>query len=184
MEPLGAISELNWNFSDEPEVTMAQLLGAYPHMNVQDQEPSLGIDPLFWSDHGASYYSLMDDLTSYFTDASNPSASNFFLPTSEFQSYELGEPNEARTDSMNYIASEEQMSCSCLKLAADYQTEDLMFSKEDENGSSDNIMDTMADAIAVAGENSQSKRKFLEPESEIPAESPRKKARTVAQVRL
>lgn len=176
--------ELNWNSSDESDVIIAQLLDAYPDMNTQEQEASLGIDPLFWSDEGASSYNLLDDLSSYWTGTNNTASSSIFLlPTSEFQFYELGCPNAVSTDSMDYLASEEQMSGSSLMGGANYQAEGLICSNDIENKRSGNVMDIIPEAIAVPGDNSVAKRKFLEPESEIPAESS-KKARPSVQVRI
>ena len=185
MEPVGAISELNWNFSDESEVLLAQLLSPYPDMNEQDQEASFGVEAMFWPDQGASSYTLLGNLSSCWPCTSNNTVvtSSFFFPTSEFQSYEMGDLSAVSANSMDYFTSEEQMTGSSLIV------EDLICSKDDENELKDNVGSTTAEAVALADVTLQAKRKLLEPRNDnkddvIPTESPKKKSRASVQVKI
>ncbi|ONK59950.1 uncharacterized protein A4U43_C08F12620 [Asparagus officinalis] len=162
MESLGAISELNWNFADEFEVIMKQLFGAYPDLDEQNQEASLEINPMFWSDQSAGSYSSLDDLSSYWLGTSNAnctSTSSFFV-SPEF------------IESVSHFTPEEQMSGSSTMITHEYQVEGLICSKDDENEPNDDATDTTSEA----------KRKLPEPESEIPTESSKEKARVSVQV--
>ena len=184
MEHLGAISELNWNSFDESEAIMAQLIGAFTDMNEQDQEASFGVDAMFWPHQGARSYSLLDNLRSCWPGTSNTiCTSAFFFPTSEFQSYELGDPSAVSASPMDYFMSEEQMSGSSLMV------EELICSKDDENELKDNVTSTTTEDAALTDHNLQAKRKLLESRNDnkddgIPTGSPKKKSRASRQVKI
>jgi len=184
MGSMGAISELNWNFSDESEVIMAQLLGAFPDMNEQDQEASFGVEAMFWPDQEAGSYTLLDNLSSCWPGTSKTvSTSSFFFPTSEFQRSELGDPSAVSAYSMDYFMSEEQTTGSSLLV------EELICSKDGGNELKDNVASTTAEAVDLADHTSQAKRKLLEPGNDnkddgVPTESPKKKSRASVQVKL
>lgn len=123
--------------------------------------------------------SFLDNLASCWLDVSNATSStgSFFSLSSEFQSYELGDSNTVRGDSMDYLTSEEQMTASSLMMGAEYQVEGLICSKDGENENEPK------EATVLSDHTSEAKRKSLEPENGNSTESPKKK-KAHAQVRI
>ncbi|KAG1366889.1 putative transcription factor bHLH85-like [Cocos nucifera] len=90
MEPEGAALETSWNSFDaamlaEESETIAHLLGDQRSPYELDQDPSIGMPPMFWPDHGSDLYYCLDFETNdnpYHVSQgrSSTSTSSFSLP--------------------------------------------------------------------------------------------------------
>jgi len=197
------LSEVSWSsfnatMADDESELMAQLLGPYPFSSEQDQELSLGIQSLFWSDHVTdTYYSSQDANSGYWPQENNSSTfstSSFFAPSSDYQEYCMSESNAVPAIINN---DHEEMVFNMVEGAMTVPSNSFGYLNEEtssEDVGDSAVKESSSDQVIALDQKPQHKRKFSMDEVNKPTENGHefdiatdistKKAKVSSQVRL
>lgn len=198
------VAEMNWSsfnatVSAEESEFIANLLGPCPFSSEQEQDLSLGISSLFWSEDQVadSYYSSHDANSSfcYWPQENNTSSFNtniFFAHPSDHQAYYMSEPNVVPAISNNNYGQ------------TNFHVEGTMIVPSNSFGyyacqetSSENVGGSAmnsSELVVAPGQKPEHKRKLSMDEVDKPTrddnatdtvnENPKKKAKASSQVSL
>ncbi|XP_058081601.1 transcription factor bHLH84-like [Magnolia sinica] len=201
MDPIGALSELNWSsFSgvataDDEAEFMSQLLGGCPFMNAKDCDPSVGVSSAFWSGYESTSIAIGDENVHYnCEDVMNSSlqcwpqenTSSLFC-----KNYHLGDANSVSlmndgTAMMDICMVDEENISSSLQLIGGNVFEDACLNEEMNCDGLGEHCPEPSGAVVLSNQIPQSKRKLKAPEfnevtmdrnSADPSENPKKKTR-------